>query len=167
MAIWHYYYYESNESNRIQARNRIEGRNRMIFPIQRLQPIERSKRSGRVFNCIIQEEYSKKEKREIYCLLSCYTRIGNLLMPYPWMGNSRERRGRYAVIIIIRTVTIGQCIIHHTRHRILILISSRMDNHEWSLHCHACAKSSMSTWHHHIEFSKASPNRTFMLGIIL
>ena len=57
--------------------------------------------------------------------------IGTLLMPYPWMSNicsSRERRGRYVVIIIILTVTNGQCIIHHTRHRnrILISTSSRM-----------------------------------------
>jgi len=63
------------------------------------------------------------------------TRLGTVLMPYPWIVNSsssssQKRRLRCTGIIIIHMVSmvfIGQCIIHRTRHTILIVTSSRMD----------------------------------------
>ena len=48
-------------------------------------------------------EHAKKEKREIYCLLSCRTRLGTVYTPYQWRGNS------YSLIIIIINILIHYC----------------------------------------------------------
>jgi len=62
--------------------------------------------------------YTKKEKRDIYCLLSCRTRLGTILIPYQWKGNSytssssQERTRRYSGVnyyrfgFVVRTITI-------------------------------------------------------------
>ena len=90
-----------------------------------------------------------------------------LYMPYLWIDNScsRERKGRCTgIIIIICMVSVGQYIINRsTWHTVLTATSSWMDNHEWSLHYHVCAKLFVSTWHHDLEQSAIAPNRTYML----
>ena len=156
-----------NGQNQIQTRNQIDKRNQRGQP-RRGQKVEERRERSVTFLWDLIQEHSKKEKRERYCLLSCRTRLVTIRTLYPWIDNSsQERRGRSSSIIIIRMVPVGQYIIHRTRHTILIVTSSRMDNHEWSLHCHMCGMSYVSRLHRHIEQSTASPNRTYMLGIIL
>ena len=93
----------------------------------------------------------EKEVTHSFCnkekyILSCRTRLGIVLMSYPWRGNSyssssRERRGRWCGIIIICMVPIGLYIIHRKWHTILITTSSQHHHHhEWSLHCHPYTK---------------------------
>jgi len=58
--------------------------------------------------------------------------------------------------------------IHYSLHPTYIILKVTWHHHEWPLHClHPCTKSSVPTQNHHIIQSTASPNCTFMLGIIV
>ena len=118
----------------------------------------------------ITEYRNTQSRRRWWFIVYCRAVADKVLvwyMPYLWIDNSfsRERKGRCTgIIIIICMVSIEQYIINRsTWHTVLTATSSRMDNHEWSLHCHMCAKLFVSTWHHDIEQSAIAPNRTYML----
>ena len=147
--------------NQIQIRNRIE----VIIYIEGTNQVEDDKRKRE--GTEVMHSFYKRKK---YILL-CRTRsgTGTVHTPYPWRGNSyssssQERRGRVSGITI-RIVPTRQCIFHRTQHT--ILIATRHHHHKWLLHCHPCTNSSIPTCHRHITQSTASPNCTFMLGIIV
>ena len=69
------------------------------------------KREGQEVTHSTQSALSKKKKRKIYCLLSCSTQLGFVLMPYPWIDNGssviRDRRGISDVVVLLSFATIG------------------------------------------------------------
>ena len=128
------YYIYTYIHDQIQKMNRIEGIYRRDQPRRGWKVEERRERNDSYTksNHLIQE-HTKKEKREIYCLLSCHIRLGTVHMPYPWKGNSysnstvRERRERWSSSIIIHMVPIGTRI-HY------VVSSSRMIVTLWSMY---------------------------------
>ena len=146
--------------NQIQTRNRIE----VILYIEGTNQDKDDKRTGEGKE--VTYSFCKKKKY----ILSCRARLDSIHTLYPWIGTSsntiRGRRRRCSGIIIIRMGPIGRYIIHCTRHTILIA-TRHHHHHEWLLHCHPCTNSSIPTCHRHITQSTASPNCTFMLGIIV
>ena len=144
--------------NQIQTRNRIE----VILYIKGTNQDKDDKRTGEGKEVI--HSFCKKEKYR----LSCRTRLDSIHTLYGTSSNTiQERRRMYSGIIIIRTGSIGRYIIHSIRHTILIATQNH-HHHKWLLHCHPCTKSSIPTLHHYIiEQSPASPECTYMLGIIV
>ena len=121
-SYYYHYYYQDEwpESNPKKERNWREESKGTTQPRQG-QQAEEEREGGGTFiwepSHLIQEHTNtKKEKREVYCLLLCHSWLGTILMLYLWIDNDSsyilDRRGRYSDASIIHMVLIW--IIHYS-----------------------------------------------------